>query len=55
MTKFVFKSILGLFLILTSFSAQAYDKDTHFYGTYSMARFAGIKHEVALKIATGSV
>lgn len=55
MTKFVFKSILGLFLILTSFSAQAYDKDTHFYGTYSMARFAGIKHEIALKIATGSV
>lgn len=33
------------------FSAQAYDEDTHFYGTYAMARYAGIKHEIAVKIA----
>ena len=31
--------------------AHAYDQDTHFYGTYAMARFAGIRHEVAMKLA----
>jgi len=34
--------------------AQAYDSDTHFYGTYTMARFAGIRHEIAAKLATGA-
>jgi len=33
---------------------MAYDVDLHFYGTYSMARFAGIKPEVATKIALGA-
>lgn len=44
-------------LILASFvapQARAYDEDVHFYGTYSMARFAGIKHEVAAKLALGA-
>jgi hypothetical protein len=41
-------------LVVTSFKANAYDVDTHFYGTYSMARFAGIRHEIALKIATAT-
>jgi hypothetical protein len=36
---------------LSSLQAKAYDEDTHFYGTYSMARFAGIRHEVAAKLA----
>jgi hypothetical protein len=31
--------------------AQAYDEDTHFYGTYAMARYSGIRHEAAMKIA----
>lgn len=48
------KFILATVVSLLSFQAQAYDLDTHFYGTYSMARFAGIRHEVALKIATGT-
>ncbi len=34
--------------------AQAYDEDTHFYATYSMARFSGITHEVAVKLALGA-
>jgi hypothetical protein len=45
---------LALVLVATLFAAgpaKAYDEDTHFYGTYAMARHAGIKHEVALKIA----
>ena len=33
-------------------AAKAYDEDTHFYGTYAMARYAGINHEVASRIAT---
>ena len=41
-------------ILLVSVSASAYDVDTHFYGTYSMARFAGIKHNVALKLALGA-
>lgn len=41
-------------ILLVSVSASAYDVDTHFYGTYSMARFAGIKHPVALKLALGA-
>ena len=41
-------------VLLVSVSASAYDVDTHFYGTYSMARFAGIKHPVAAKLALGA-
>lgn len=41
-------------VLLVSISASAYDVDTHFYGTYSMARFAGIKHPTALKLALGA-
>lgn len=48
------KHLLALTLFLVTSISQAYDLDTHFYGTYSMARFAGIRHEVALKIATGA-
>ena len=35
-------------------SAHAYDVDTHFYATYAMARYAGIRHEVAARIAIGA-
>lgn len=52
MKKLLIKTML--FVLLLTQTAQAYDVDTHFYGTYSMARFAGIRHEVALKIATGT-
>lgn len=52
MKKFILKTTL--FILLLTGTAQAYDVDTHFYGTYSLARFAGIRHEVALKIATGT-
>lgn len=48
------RNILIAGVVLSSLSAYAYDLDTHFYGTYSMARFAGIRHEVALKIATAA-
>ncbi len=46
-------SIMAILLssLILSPSADAYDVDTHFYGTYSMARFVGIKHEVAAQIA----
>jgi len=45
-------AVLPLLLTLTlSFNASAYDEDTHFYGTYTMARYAGIKHEIAVKLA----
>jgi hypothetical protein len=56
MKKTIPKAIVALSLMLglSGITARAYDLDTHFYGTYSMARFAGIKHEVALKIATGA-
>lgn len=47
-----FRWLLPIFVALTLVSkAHAYDEDTHFYSTYAMARFAGIKHEVAMKIA----
>jgi hypothetical protein len=39
---------------LTTLSAYSYDLDTHFYGTYAMARFVGIRHEVATQIATAT-
>lgn len=41
-------------VFLSSSMVFAYDLDTHFYGTYTKARFAGIRHEVALKIATAT-
>lgn len=40
--------------IFSPTQAQAYDEDTHFYGTYAMARHAGIAHPVAMKIALSS-
>lgn len=40
--------------LLCAPGAYSYDLDTHFYGTYATARFAGIRHEVALKIATAT-
>lgn len=48
------KAMFVLLFLLPAFNANAYDLDTHFYGTYAMARFAGIRHEVAMKIATGT-
>lgn len=53
MKNYLLKSLAAL-LLITSLPAQAYDVDTHFYGTYAMARFAGIRHEIAAKIATGT-
>jgi hypothetical protein len=53
MKNYLLKSLAAL-LLMTSLPAQAYDADTHFYGTYAMARFAGIRHEIAAKIATGT-
>lgn len=53
MRKIIQKLIVPA-VMLFSYTASAYDVDTHFYGTYSMARFAGIKHNVALKLATGA-
>jgi hypothetical protein len=50
----VFALVLPLILAVSGLPAHAYDEDTHFYGTYSMARFAGIRHEVAVKIALGA-
>jgi hypothetical protein len=48
------KKLILFIAVVSSVPALAYDIDTHFYGTYSMARFAGIRHEVALKIATAT-
>ncbi len=48
------KMILASFIFLMSLSTYAYDVDTHFYATYAMARHAGIKKEVAAKIATST-
>src|ERR1700744_897244 len=49
---------LGLILSVAggffSVTAQAYDVDTHFYGTYAMARFAGIGPDAAAKVATAA-
>ncbi|RYZ76320.1 MAG: hypothetical protein EOP05_05380 [Proteobacteria bacterium] len=52
-SKLVVSSALVTLLSLMGFSpnAHAYDEDTHFYGTYAMARYAGIRHEVATQIA----
>jgi hypothetical protein len=44
-------ALLMLSFCLMSATANAYDEDTHFYATYSLARFAGIEHEVATKLA----
>src|SRR4051794_27462455 len=53
MSRFLPK--LGIIsLVFASFGAsfsQAYDVDQHFYGTYSMARYAGFSHEAAAKCA----
>jgi hypothetical protein len=46
--------LLTFFVLIFALPSLAYDIDTHFYGTYSMARFSGIRHEVALKIASGT-
>lgn len=44
--------ILSVLISLTCVNmAQAYDEDTHFYMTYAMARYAGIKHEAAAEMA----
>ena len=51
MKTFLNLSILFSVAAFLSITAKAYDEDTHFYGTYSMARFAGIKQEIAQKIA----
>lgn len=52
--NYIKKLFLFIAVIFSSVSAFSYDIDTHFYGTYSMARFSGIRHEVALKIATAT-
>lgn len=53
--KVVHQTVVALLfltsLVFTARPANAYDEDTHFYGTYAMARYAGIKHEPAMKIA----
>jgi hypothetical protein len=54
MKKTVLKAIISLSVAVVAVQASAYDVDTHFYGTYAMARFAGIRHEVANKIALGA-
>ena len=54
MKKKLLTLTLSALVLLTSYKSNAYDVDTHFYGTYSLARFAGIRHEVALKIATSA-
>ena len=54
MKKALVGCLLSLVLIINPNVTQAYDVDTHFYGTYSLARFAGIRHEVALKLATSA-
>lgn len=48
------KKLIVFVAVVSSIPVFAYDIDTHFYGTYSMARFSGIRHEVALKIATAT-
>ncbi len=48
------KRLITIIAVVSSVPAFAYDIDTHFYGTYSMARFSGIRHEIALKIATAT-
>jgi hypothetical protein len=45
---------LSLLFWIVAPLAHAYDVDTHFYATYAMARYAGIRSEVAAKIATGA-
>src|SRR3954468_9852271 len=45
--------LVGLIAALSSV-ARAYDIDVHFYQTYSMARYAGLKHEAAALIATAA-
>ncbi len=50
MKKMLFSLWILTSMILSNV-VQAYDEDVHFYQTYSMARFAGIKHEVAVKMA----
>lgn len=52
--KKLIRNLIMPAILLFSYSASAYDVDTHFYGTYSMARFAGIKHPVAVKLALGA-
>ena len=54
MKKYILKSVVAVLVLFSTINAKAYDVDTHFYGTYSLARFAGIRHEVAAKIATGA-
>ena len=39
---------LATFLVFLSVNTHAYDEDTHFYNTYSMARFAGIERDVSI-------
>lgn len=44
--------IVTFFAFVTGISqAHAYDEDTHFYGTYAMARYAGLRDDVAEKVA----
>jgi hypothetical protein len=47
--------VLAFALLMSSLAglreANAYDKDTHFYEMYAMARYAGIGHEVAVQLA----
>jgi len=52
--NYIKKLFLFIGVVFSSASAFSYDIDTHFYGTYSMSRFSGIRHEVALKIATAT-
>lgn len=49
--KFALPSLIVMICLCAIQNTHAYDEDTHFYGTYSMARFAGINQKVALKIA----
>ena len=43
--------LISVSALVVTPQAKAYDEDTHFYATYAMARYSGIRHEVAAQIA----
>ena len=48
----VARRLLYAVLVFLTSAAHAYDKDTHFYEMYLLARYAGINHDVSLELAT---
>lgn len=49
--KKIFFTFPTLIITLFTLSSHAYDEDLHFYGTYAMARYSGIRTDIASKIA----